>query len=231
MRRKYKNTEKIFESLPRQSTVDQLKRIRDEIKKSQEIIVGPETTHMKGDVGDRVIDDLVKHKGKQEMNNLFWWDNPLDRYIDSYETFVQNDSRDSLGYTKDGDPKKHKGTDYVKEAVNTIEDPDIKMNNLKKFNELFEQVNNLTNKQKEEIKNCFKRSDIFTVFVENHLDHYPEERINGEGLTQNIDPLKAMKLHGYLKHIQDNLEKDIFDAPHILLDILNKSKKLDKKNK
>lgn len=109
---KYSKFEKLYESLPRQSTVDQLKRIRDEIKKSQEIVVGPETTHMKGDVGDRVIDDLIKHKGKQEMNNLFWWDNPLDRHIDSYETFVQNDSRDSLGYTKDGDPKTHKGTDY-----------------------------------------------------------------------------------------------------------------------
>lgn len=111
---KYSKFEKLFESLPRQSTVDQLKRIRDEIKKSQIIKVGPEESSMRGDVGDRVIDDLVKHKGKQEMNNLFWWDNPLDRHIDSYETFVKDDSRDSLGYTKDGDPKSHKGTDYEK---------------------------------------------------------------------------------------------------------------------
>jgi len=93
--------DKIFESLPRQSTVDQLHKIRDEIKKSQTINVGPESSKTSGDVGDKVIDDLVKHKGKQEMNNLFWWDNPLDRYICSYEDFVKKDARQSLGYTKD----------------------------------------------------------------------------------------------------------------------------------
>jgi hypothetical protein len=109
---KFNKYEKIFESLPRQSTVDQLKRIRQEINKSQNIKVGPEESTMSGDVGDRVIDDLVKHKGKQEMNNLFWWDNPLDRKIDSYETFVKDDSRTSLGYTTKGDPIKHRGTDY-----------------------------------------------------------------------------------------------------------------------
>lgn len=114
----YNKYEKIFESLPRQSTVDQLKRIREEIKKSQNIKVGPEESEMKGDIGDRVIKDLMSHKGKQEMNNLFWWDNPLDRHIDSYETFVHDDSRNSLGYTKKGDPKSHKGTDYVKENKN-----------------------------------------------------------------------------------------------------------------
>lgn len=108
---KYKN--KLFESLPRQSTVDQLKRIREEIKKSQEIIIGPDHSKMSGDVGDRVMTDLKKHS----MNNMFWWDNPTDRHIDSYETFVRDDSRGSLGYTKDGDPKTHKGTDYVKENI------------------------------------------------------------------------------------------------------------------
>ena len=97
--------DKLFESLPRQSTVDQLKRIRDEILKAQIVKVGPETSKTSGDVGDKVIDDLVKRKGKQEMNNLFWWDNPLDRYICSYEDFVRKDSHGSLGYTKDGDTK------------------------------------------------------------------------------------------------------------------------------
>jgi hypothetical protein len=97
--------DKLFESLPRQSTVDQLKRIRDEILKSQIVKVGPESSKTSGDVGDKVIDDLVKHKGKQEMNNLFWWDNPLDRYICSYEDFVKKDARGSLGYTIDGDTK------------------------------------------------------------------------------------------------------------------------------
>jgi hypothetical protein len=105
--------DKLFESLPRQSTVDQLHRIREEIKKSQIVKVGPETSKTSGDVGDKVIDDLVSHKSKQEMNNLFWWDNPLDRHIDSYETFVKNDARGSLGYTNDGD-KKPKPTDYEK---------------------------------------------------------------------------------------------------------------------
>ena len=102
--------DKLFESLPRQSTVDQLKRIRDEINKSQIVIVVPETSKTSGDVGDKVIDDLVSHKGKQEMNNLFWWDNPLDRYICSYEDFVKKDARGSLGYTKDSD-KPPKPTD------------------------------------------------------------------------------------------------------------------------
>jgi hypothetical protein len=129
----YNKYERINESLPRQSTVDQLKRIRDEINKSQIIKVGPEETTMSGDVGDRVISDLIKHKGKQEMNNLFWWDNPLDRHIDSYETFVRDDSRDSLGYTKDGDPKTHKGTDYVKE---NIKNNKIKMNRVKRFSDI-----------------------------------------------------------------------------------------------
>ena len=106
--------DKLFESLPRQSTVDQLKRIREEINKSYTVKVGPDESIMKGDVGDRVTDDLIKYRG---MNNLFWLDNPLDRHIDSYEIFVKNDSRKSLGYTKDGDPKSHKGIDYVKEGI------------------------------------------------------------------------------------------------------------------
>ena len=97
--------DKLYESLPRQSTVDQLKRIRAEIMGAQEVKVGPETTMMHSDVGDRVIDDLIKHKGKQEMNNLFWWDNPIDRYICSYEDFVKKDARGSLGYTTAGDTK------------------------------------------------------------------------------------------------------------------------------
>lgn len=115
---KFHKHEKLYESLPRQSTVDQLKRIRDEIKKSQTIKVGPDESTMKGDVGDRVIGDLTKRKG---MNNMFWWDNPLDRHIDSYETFVKDDSRQSLGYTEKGDPKSHKGTDYVKESSQNVD--------------------------------------------------------------------------------------------------------------
>lgn len=115
---KFNKYDKVFESLPRQSTVDQLHRIRDEIKKSQVVKVGPDESSMGGDIGDRVMQDLKKH----QMNNLFFWDNPLDRHIDSYETFVQDDSRDSLGYTKEGDPKKHKGTDYVKEGKFSFEE-------------------------------------------------------------------------------------------------------------
>lgn len=86
---KYNEFDKIFESLPRQSTVDQLKRIRQEIKKSQ--------SADGGDIGDKVTKDLKKHKN----NNLFYWDNPLDRHIDSWEYFVKHDSKKSLGYTKD----------------------------------------------------------------------------------------------------------------------------------
>ena len=69
MTKKINKHDKLFESLPRQSTVDQLKRIRAEINKSQKVKVGPDESIMKGDVGDRVSDDLIKHKG---MNNLFW---------------------------------------------------------------------------------------------------------------------------------------------------------------
>lgn len=101
--------DKVFESLPRQSTVDQLKRIRAEIMGNQEIKIGPETTTMHSDIGDRVVADLKTHK----HNNLFWWDNPIDRYICSYEDFVKKDARGSLGYTTDGDTKP-KPTDYEK---------------------------------------------------------------------------------------------------------------------
>lgn len=94
---KFNKYDKIFESLPRQSTVDQLHRIREEIKKSQTIKVGPEESKMGGDIGDRVISDLKKH----QMSNMVWWTNPLDGHIDSYETFVRDDSKQSLGYTKD----------------------------------------------------------------------------------------------------------------------------------
>jgi hypothetical protein len=93
--------DKLYESLPRQSTVDQLKRIRAEIMGNQEVKIGPETKTMHSDIGDRVISDLKKH----QQNNLFWWDNPIDRYICSYEDFVKNDARKSLGYTVDDDKK------------------------------------------------------------------------------------------------------------------------------
>lgn len=94
---KYNEYEKVYESLPRQSTVDQLKRIRQEIKKSQSVRIGTELSSDSGDIGDKVLSDLKKHK----TNNLFYWDNPLDRHIDSWEYFVQHDSKKSLGYTKD----------------------------------------------------------------------------------------------------------------------------------
>jgi len=115
---KYKN--KLFEeALPRQTTVDQLHRIRDEINKSQIIKIGPEETIMGGDVGDRVIGDLKKHK----MNNLFYWDNPLDRHIDSYETFIQGDNKDSLGYTKDSKEKSNRGVDVPDRLQSEVPKP------------------------------------------------------------------------------------------------------------
>ncbi len=107
--------DKLFESLPRQSTVDQLKRIRHEIMGNQEVKIGPETTTMHSDVGDRVIKDLKTH----QTNNLFWWDNPIDRYICSYEDFVKKDARQSLGYTTDGDTKPQP-TD-IKENMTSID--------------------------------------------------------------------------------------------------------------
>ena len=56
----------------------------------------------------------------------------------------------------------------------------------------------MTEQQKSEIRECFKRKDIFHVFIENHLKQYPEERINTGGLTEEIEPLSAMKLHAML---------------------------------
>ena len=94
--------DKLNESLPRQSTVDQLKRIRKEIMGDQEVKIGPETKIMHSDVGDRVISDLKTH----QQNNLFWWDNPVDRYICSYEDFVKKDAHQSLGYTPDKESPK-----------------------------------------------------------------------------------------------------------------------------
>jgi hypothetical protein len=88
---------KMFESLPRQSTVDQLKRIRKEIMNDRSSIkVGPITTKSeRGDIGDKMTRDMKKHN----LQNLILWDNPLDRKICSYEDFVANDSKKGLGYT------------------------------------------------------------------------------------------------------------------------------------
>lgn len=86
--------EKLFESLPRQSTVDQLKRIRKEIKKSQKVKLGPKSILFGGDIGDKVNADMKKHV----MSNSIRIDNPIDRHIDSYESFVKKDSKKSLGY-------------------------------------------------------------------------------------------------------------------------------------
>jgi hypothetical protein len=86
--------EKLFESLPRQSTVDQLKRIRKEIKKHQRMKSGPKNFIDGGDIGDKVNNDMKKHK----MSNSIRTDNPIDRHIDSYESFIKHDSKKSLGY-------------------------------------------------------------------------------------------------------------------------------------
>lgn len=88
---------KMFESLPRQSTVDQLKRIRKEIMRDKSgIKVGPiKSKAVGGDIGDKMAKDMKDHK----LQNLIWWDNPLDRKICSYEDFVARDSKKGLGYT------------------------------------------------------------------------------------------------------------------------------------
>jgi len=127
--------DKLFESLPRQSTVDQLHRIRDEIKKSQTVKIGPESTTMSGDVGDRVKKDLDKKK----TNNLCWWDNPLDRYISSYEDFVKKDARKSLGYTN-GNDKKPEPTDIPEKSKKEL------FENLDKYEQEKIRIKNMSEK-------------------------------------------------------------------------------------
>jgi len=165
---------KLFESLPRQSTVDQLKRIRKEINKSQKIKIGPDESTMKGDVGDKVTSDLIKHKG---MNNLFYWDNPLDRHIDSYETFVKDDSRGSLGYTKKGDTKIHKGTDYVKESINSFENKQL---NVDPYNEEIWEDDEITKKIKERLK------EFVDIKYTNKLEKFFEYLSNNQSNVENI---------------------------------------------
>lgn len=84
----------------------------------------------------------------------------------------------------------------------------------------------MTEQQKSEIRECFKRKDIFHVFIENHLKQYPEERINTGGLTEEIEPLSAMKLHAMLEHITKQVENNYFEMDDILLDILETSKEI-----
>ena len=86
---------KLFESLPRENSIKQLQRVMDEIRKESEIKIGPIKVKSKGELGDQVVADLEKHKG---WNNLFWWDNPIDRKIDTYEDFVKHDNKMGLGY-------------------------------------------------------------------------------------------------------------------------------------
>jgi len=91
---KFDEYNKIFESLPRQSSIDQFKKVRKLIKKSRKVKIGPNDSSMKGDIGDLVMSDLKKHK----MNNFIKWNNPIDYHIDTYELFVKSDSKKGLGY-------------------------------------------------------------------------------------------------------------------------------------
>lgn len=211
-------------SLPRQSTVDQLKRIRDEINKYQDVQVGPEHQTMKGDVGDRVIEDLVSHKNKQEMNNLFWWDNPLDRHICSYEDWVKKDSRDSLGYTPDGDPGNHKATDIpnrpeseVPKKKSSLSNNNItgknileNMKHIMKYDELLnEGIGFGRGFIKKALEFINKIEDLFTEIV------ISENDIN-EFLGSNRLNLAIVKNPGYYKQIKNiyNENKERIDRAY-----------------
>jgi hypothetical protein len=198
MSKRYNKYNKLNESLPRQTTVDQLKRIRDEINRSQDIQVGPEHTHMSGDVGDRVIDDLVKHKGKQEMNNLFWWDNPLDRHIDSYETFVRDDNKKSLGYTRDSKERSERGTDI----------PDMPISEVPKEKRSLSS-NSITGKNiLENMKHVIKYDDLLNEGF-------------GKGFIN-----KAMEFIGKIKDLFEGIKlpesevREVFDSPRLSIAVV-----------
>jgi len=65
-------------TLPRESSVKQLKKLRSIVK---------------NDIGDKV-------RGTKKVKNSIRTDNPVDRKIDSYENFIKSGNKKGLGYKK-----------------------------------------------------------------------------------------------------------------------------------
>ena len=63
-------------ALPRKHNLEQMKRLRQ---------------LSKGDIGDVVAKG--QKKKESEMANSYWIDNPLDRSIDTYESFIKKDNK------------------------------------------------------------------------------------------------------------------------------------------
>lgn len=67
-------------SLPRKHNLEQLKKLR-RITKGK-------------DIGDVVKKD--EHKKESDMPNSYWIDNPVDRKIDTYESFIKSDNKQKI---------------------------------------------------------------------------------------------------------------------------------------
>lgn len=57
-------------------------------------------------------------------------------------------------------------------------------------------------------KELVQHSKYFHIFIENHLNVYPEERINTFGLTEEVDPIAGMQLMGFSNTIKEEVLKD-----------------------
>jgi len=66
-------------SLPRKHNLEQLKRIRKLTK---------------GDIGDIVSKESKKKE--KDMPNSYWMNNPLDRNVDTYESFIKKDNKSKI---------------------------------------------------------------------------------------------------------------------------------------
>lgn len=57
-------------------------------------------------------------------------------------------------------------------------------------------------------KELVQREDYFHIFIENHLNIYPEERINTLGISVEIEPISAMRLFSISSKIKEAVIED-----------------------
>lgn len=72
-------------------------------------------------------------------------------------------------------------------------------------------------------------NNYYHIFIENHLNIYPEERIETGGLTEELDPISAMRLFEYSKQLKERVLKAIHNKYDIELlnDLLDTQTKLN----